>query len=101
VVADVNQDGVPDIVTPNSLGNSVSILLGIGNGQFDPAIEIQLEGPAGPYGVVAGDFDGDGKPDLATANNISEDLAVRLSTGQPHGPAAISAVAGSSCGAGR
>jgi hypothetical protein len=84
VVADVNHDGVPDVVTANSLGNSVSILLGIGNGQFDPAIEIPLDGPAGPYAVFAGDFDGDGKPDLATANNISEDLAVRLSTGQPH-----------------
>jgi hypothetical protein len=84
VVADVNHDGVPDVVTPNSMGNSVSILLGVGNGQFDPAIEVPLDGPAGPYAVFAGDFDGDGKPDLATANNITEDLAVRLSTGQPH-----------------
>ena len=82
-VADVNQDHIPDVVTPNSLSNSVSILLGIGNGHFDPAIEIKLDGPAGPYGVLVGDFDGDGKPDFATANNISEDLAVRLSTGQP------------------
>ncbi len=80
-VADVNQDGILDVVTPNYLGNSVSILLGIGNGHFDPAIEIQFDGPATPYSVVAGDFDGDGKPDLATANTASEDIAVRMSTG--------------------
>jgi hypothetical protein len=75
---------VPDVVTPNYLSNSVSILLGVGNGHFDPAIELPLAGPAGPYGVFAGDFDGDGKPDLVTSNNVSEDLAVWLSTGQQH-----------------
>lgn len=88
-VADINQDGVPDIVTPNFLGDSVSILLGIGNGHFDPAIELKFGPPTDPmfmfttpYGIVAADFNGDGKPDFATANAGSDDLIVRLNTGQ-------------------
>jgi hypothetical protein len=81
-VADVNNDKVLDVVTPNYVDNSVSILLGIGNGHFDPAIRIPFSGPTTPYSVVAGDFDGDGKPDFATANTATEDLAVRLSNGQ-------------------
>jgi hypothetical protein len=83
-IADVNLDGVPDIVTPNFQSNSVSILLGTGDGHFDPAIEVKLAGPGGPYGAFVGDFDGDGKPDLVTACNVSENLAVWLSTGQKH-----------------
>ncbi|HEX8114907.1 MAG TPA: VCBS repeat-containing protein [Kofleriaceae bacterium] len=90
-VADINRDGIPDVVTPNFVGDSVSILLGIGNGHFDPAIELKFGRPADPsfstttpYGIVAADFNGDGKPDIATANAGSDDLAVRLNTGQLH-----------------
>ncbi len=88
-VADLNQDGVPDIVTPNFLGDSVSLLLGIGNGHFDPAKELKFGPPTDPnfmfttpYGIVAADFNGDGQPDFATANAGSDDLTVRLNTGQ-------------------
>jgi hypothetical protein len=87
-VADINQDGVPDVVTPNFVGDSVSILLGVGDGHFDPAIELKFGAPTDsrfvattPYGIVAADFNGDGKPDLATANAGSDDLTVRLNTG--------------------
>jgi len=90
-VADVNQDGVPDIVTPNFVGDSISILLGTGDGHFDPAVELPYDKPTDPmftsttpYGIVVGDFNGDGKPDIATANAGSDDLTIRLNTGQPH-----------------
>jgi hypothetical protein len=35
-----------------------------------------------PYGIVVGDFNGDGRIDFATANAGSDDLAVRLNIGQ-------------------
>jgi len=64
---------VPDIVTPNFVGDSVSILLGIGDGHYDPAIELKYGAPTDPmfttttpYGIVTGDFNGDGKLDFAT-----------------------------------
>jgi VCBS repeat protein len=86
-VGDINADGVPDIITPNFLRDSVSILLGVGNGHFDPAIELNY-GPPGapftastPYGVVIEDFNHDGKVDFATCNAESDDLTVRLNMG--------------------
>src|SRR5205823_1725651 len=35
-VADVNGDGLPDLVVANARGNSVSVLLGNGDGSFQP-----------------------------------------------------------------
>jgi len=83
-VEDFNLDGVPDVVTANVMTGNASILLGIGNGHFEAPIDT---GPtANPtkgmisYGVVAGDFNGDGNPDLATTNPADNDISVKLST---------------------
>jgi hypothetical protein len=61
----------------------------VGDGHFDPAIALRFQAPADPgftattpYGIVVGDFNGDGKIDFATANAGSDDLAVRLNTSQ-------------------
>jgi hypothetical protein len=66
-------------VTANFMANNASVLLGVGDGSFDPPIDA---GPTGLfcYGAVAGDFDGDGKPDFATANASSNNITVKLST---------------------
>jgi len=70
-VADFNGDGYLDIATanygPNYEPGSVSILLGNGDGTFQG----QMAYPAGinPFGVLTGDFNRDGKIDLAVLNN--------------------------------
>ena len=71
----------PDVVTPNFLASTATVLLGIGDGHFEPAIDA---GPTGrtSYGIAAGDFDGDGRPDFATANASSNDVTVKMSTSQ-------------------
>jgi hypothetical protein len=62
-VGDFNGDGTPDLVSANTNGNSVSVLLGNGDGSFQPAVNL----PAGnrPQQVVVADLNGDGIPDLA------------------------------------
>jgi hypothetical protein len=65
-VADLNGDGIPDLITTNSNGNDVSVLLGHGDGSFQPARNF----PVGlfPTSLVVGDFNGDGIPDLAVTS---------------------------------
>ena len=67
--ADLNRDGKPDLIgTTRSSGNSVSILLGNGNGTFQPARVLSaFTGGFSDYQnnhVVAGDVTGDGKVDI-------------------------------------
>jgi uncharacterized protein (TIGR03437 family) len=71
-VADFNGDGKLDIAacgyssSPPANANA-GILLGNGNGTFQSVKSLSGFG-AGPYWLVAGDFNKDGKPDLAIAN---------------------------------
>jgi hypothetical protein len=73
--ADLNADGKADIVTPNVGGNNVSVLLGNGDGTF--ATRVNYSSLA-VDAVALGDFNGDGKPDLAIA---ASDLKVRMNNG--------------------
>jgi hypothetical protein len=70
VLADINGDGILDIVTANELapdGNGgVSVLFGVGDGTFHAAKQIVAGGS--PSFVVVADFNNDGKPDVAVAN---------------------------------
>ena len=67
-VGDFNRDGHQDFATANDntyaqLPGSVSILLGRGDGTFQAAREVESE--SHPFSVTVGDFNGDGRPDLA------------------------------------
>ena len=67
-VADFNGDGNLDLATVSYASNTVSILLGKGNGTFAPTVNYSIGG-SGPVSVIAGDFNGDGKIDLAVLAN--------------------------------
>jgi hypothetical protein len=70
LVADLNGDGRPDVVTPDvGLGNesfgTLSVLLGAGGLRFAPARSLAVGGR--PVAVASADFDRDGRLDLAAA----------------------------------
>lgn len=85
-IADFDGDGTNDlVVTRNPRGGrgEVVALTGTGGGTFEPTTQPpsyrvgQL-----PLEATAADFNGDGKPDLATANAFSNSVTVLFNSGQ-------------------
>src|SRR5215471_10582327 len=78
-VADFNGDGIPDIATANFNTDSVSVLLGNGDGSFQPAINSGTNGVGRctdtgtncNIGLVVGDLNGDGIPDLVVLDSTA------------------------------
>lgn len=84
--ADLDQDGDIDIVTCDTSGNSFSVLLGNGDGTFQPSVGYPMG--VGPRGLALLDANGDGYVDVATANVGSDNIALRLGNGDgTFGPA--------------
>jgi hypothetical protein len=76
---DLDRDGKLDVVTANFGSNSVSVLLGRGDGTFAPRLDYPVG--AGPVSLALGDMDGDGNLDLASANLTSATVSVVLGKG--------------------
>lgn len=86
---DFNCDGRLDLVTANRSSASVSVLLGNGEGTFQTAVDYPTGATCSPFSVAVGDFNCDGKPDLATANWGSGDISTLLGLGDGTFQAAI------------
>jgi hypothetical protein len=115
-VGDFNGDGKLDLALANTCGSdpdcssngTVSILLGKGDGTFQTHVDY----PTGfkPQSVAVGDFNGDGKLDLAVTNRSDSTVSILLGRGdgtfQTHvdyatGTGAVSVTAGDFNGDGR
>ena len=84
-VGDFNNDGKLDIVVVYGVFNAqVAVLLGNGNGTFQTT---PIVSPAGPLGVslAVGDFNGDGKLDIAIADNETPNNGVDVMLGDGTG----------------
>jgi hypothetical protein len=67
--ADINSDGVDDIVTTNSESNNATVLLADGNGSFHEAAGSPFECGDAPFGIAIGDINADRKLDLTIINS--------------------------------
>jgi hypothetical protein len=81
-IGDIDGDGKPDLAIANYNDNTVSVLRNIGSsGTVVFATKVDFATGTGPISVAIGDIDGDGKPDLATANYTNNTVSVLRNTG--------------------
>jgi len=71
---DINQDGVTDLVTTNVSSNTLSILIGNGDGSFHE--QVQLHVCQEPRSLATGLFNGDAYPDIVLACAGGDQIAV-------------------------
>jgi len=78
-VADLNGDGLPDLIAPGGGTGSVHVALGLGGGSY--AAPVAFAVGTYPFEVLATDLNSDGAPDLVVANRDSDDVSILLGDG--------------------
>ena len=88
VAGDFNGDGKLDLAVANygnyltgSTGDTVTILLGNGDGSFTQAPGSPVTVGNSPGALAEGDFNGDGNLDLAVANAADDTITILLGKG--------------------
>ena len=79
VVADVNADLLLDLVFANFDNSDLGILLGNGNGTFQPQSTFATGWK--PQALAVTDVSGDGVPDIVVANSGDNNVGVLLGNG--------------------
>jgi hypothetical protein len=80
-IGDFNSDGLLDLAVANAKDNTVSILLGNGDGTFTPAGGSPVSVGGFPFFLAVADFNGDGIADIAVSNQSDSTESILLGKG--------------------
>jgi hypothetical protein len=78
---DFNRDGLVDMAVANANDNTVSILLGNGDGTFTPATNSPVPVGGFPFFLAVADFNNDGSLDIAVGNQADSTVTILLGNG--------------------
>ncbi|CAF4701818.1 unnamed protein product [Rotaria sp. Silwood1] len=78
ITDDINKDDHLDIVTVNSKSNSISVIMGHGNGTFDIPKVYSTGENSYPLAIVVDDFNKDNRSDLIIANAGTDSIGVLI-----------------------
>ena len=78
---DFNGDGRLDLAVANYNTSTVSILIGNGDGTFRAPVDYSLGTYTAPEAIAIGDFNGDGRLDLAVADTGTGTVSILLGNG--------------------
>ena len=82
-IGDLNRDTKPDLATTSADADTISVLANKGDGTFQGRVDYRAGvglASVSPVSVAIGDLNRDGKPDVATANDISNTVSVLINT---------------------
>ena len=68
VIADLTGNGIPDIIVANHDSGDISVLLGRGDGTFEP--QRRFDATTGPFSIAVGDLTGNGIEDIVVQDSI-------------------------------
>ncbi len=80
-VGDFNGDGKQDVAVADYVKNNITVFFGDGAGNFTPSAGGPISTGANPGSLVAADFNGDGRLDLAVATSLNASVTVLLGNG--------------------
>jgi hypothetical protein len=82
-VADVSGGGMPDVIVTNYASSDISVLLGRGDGTFEP--QRRFQATVSPFALAAGDINGDGIPDVVVIDSGAAHRQVGVLLGRGDG----------------
>lgn len=79
---DLNNDSKPDLAVLNQTDNTITVLLGNGDGTFTAATNSPLATGQAPTSITIADFNADGNLDIASTDPQTNSISVYLGLGQ-------------------
>jgi len=79
-VADFNGDGVLDLAATIGTEQQGGVAVSLGNGDGTFQLPVNFKVGLNPLEIAIGDFNGDGKPDIATVNGGDSTISILLNT---------------------